>query len=73
MVPDRVGHIVLKNPIPEAFFVAPQRKLRFSKTQLLSLRFKMLDITLTSAFMTEFGMKLILISSYSVVVKTSAY
>jgi hypothetical protein len=37
------------------FFVAPQRKLRFSKAQLRSLRFKILDATLIATFMTAFG------------------
>jgi hypothetical protein len=36
----RVGHIALKSASPQAFFVAPQRKLRFSKAQLRSLRLK---------------------------------
>jgi hypothetical protein len=48
----RVGHIALKSASPEDFFVAPQRKLRFSKAQLRSLRFKVLDAT----FMTGFGL-----------------
>jgi hypothetical protein len=37
-------------------FVAPQRKLRFSKAQLRSLRFKFLDAT----FMTGFGMVILI-------------
>jgi hypothetical protein len=54
------------------FFVAPQRKLRFSKAQLRSMRFKILDATLIATFMNGFGMaKRIQIGSYSVVVKSS--
>jgi hypothetical protein len=32
------------------FFVAPQRKLTFSKAKLLSLRFKILDATFNRKF-----------------------
>jgi hypothetical protein len=46
----RVGHIAPKSANPQAFFVAPQRKLRFSKAQLRSLRFKILDATLVATF-----------------------
>ncbi len=41
----RVGHVALKSASPQVFFVAPERKLRFSKAQLRSLRFKLLDAT----------------------------
>jgi hypothetical protein len=46
----RVGHYALKSASPQAFFVAPQRKLRFSKAQLPSLRFKILDATFNHNF-----------------------
>jgi hypothetical protein len=38
------------------FYVAPQRKLRFLKAQLRSLRFKILDTTSITTFKTRFGM-----------------
>ncbi len=41
---------VRKSASPQAFFVAPQRKLRFSKAQLRSLRFKILDATFNRNF-----------------------
>jgi hypothetical protein len=67
----RVGHVALKSASPQVrkfCFVAPQRKLRFSKEQLLSLRFKLLDAT----FMTGFSMvEFFAIGSYSAVVKSS--
>jgi hypothetical protein len=53
--------------------IALQRKLRFSKAQLRSLRFKLLEATFYRNFMAVFGMmKLHKICSYSVVVKASA-
>jgi hypothetical protein len=42
--------------VRKVFFVAPQCKLRFSKAQLRSLRFKTLNGTLIATFMTGFGM-----------------
>jgi hypothetical protein len=69
----RVGHIALKSASPQVrkfFFLVPQRKLRSSKAQLRSLRFKILSAT----FMTGFGMVLLnYVGSYSVVVKSSAW
>jgi hypothetical protein len=44
------GNVALKSA--NLFFAAPQRKLRFSKAQWRSLRFKLLDVT----FFTGFGM-----------------
>jgi hypothetical protein len=44
------GHVALKSASPQVFFVAPQRKLRFSKVQLRSLCFKLLDATFNSNF-----------------------
>jgi hypothetical protein len=52
----RVGPIALKSASPQAFFVAPQSKFRFSKAQLRSLHFKILDGTLIATFMNGFGM-----------------
>ncbi len=46
----RVGHVALKSASPQVFLVAPQRKLRFSKAQLRSLRFKLLDVTFNRNF-----------------------
>jgi hypothetical protein len=69
----RVGHIALKSVSPLAFFVAPQSKLRFSKAQLRSLHFNILDATLIATFMNGFGMVgIILTGSHSVVVESSA-
>jgi hypothetical protein len=51
----RVGHVALKSVNPQArkfFVVVPQRKLRLSKAQLRSLRFKILDATVIATFMT---------------------
>jgi hypothetical protein len=46
---------VLKSASPHVYFFA-QRKLGFSKAQLRSLRFKLLDATFMSAFgMVEIG------------------
>ncbi len=46
-----VGHIELKRAQVHKFFVvAPQRKLRFSKAQLHSLRLKLLDTTFNCNF-----------------------
>jgi hypothetical protein len=56
MVTSRVGHIALKSASPQASLVAPQCKLRFSKAQLCSLRFKILDATLIASFMIGFSM-----------------
>jgi hypothetical protein len=41
----KVGLVVLKSASPQVFFFAPQRKLRFSKAQLGSMRLKLLDAT----------------------------
>ncbi len=46
----RVGHIAMKSASPQAFFLAPQRKLRSLKAQLRSLRFKILDATFNRNF-----------------------
>jgi hypothetical protein len=46
----KVGHVALKSASPQVFFVAPQSKLLFSKKQLCSLRFKLLDATLNRNF-----------------------
>jgi hypothetical protein len=46
----RVGHNALKSASPQAFVVAPQRKLRSSKAQLRSLRFKILGATFNLNF-----------------------
>jgi hypothetical protein len=56
----RVGHIALKSASPQVrklFFVAPQRKLKFSKAQLRFFRFKILDTTLIATFMAQFVWK----------------
>jgi hypothetical protein len=50
---NRVGHIALDSASPQVrklFFLAPQRKLRSSKAQLRSLRFKILGATLNRNF-----------------------
>ncbi len=47
------GHVALKSASPQVrkfIFVAQQCKLRFSKVQLRSLRFKLLDATLNCNF-----------------------
>jgi hypothetical protein len=46
--PPRVKHVALKSASPQVrkfVFVAPQHKVRFSKAQLGSLHFKLLDAT----------------------------
>jgi hypothetical protein len=48
-----VGHFALKSASPQVrklFFVVPQHKLRFSKEQLRSLRFKLIDATFNRKF-----------------------
>jgi hypothetical protein len=52
------GHVALKSVSPqdrEFIFVLPQLKIRFSKAQLRSLRFKLLDVILIATFMTALG------------------
>ncbi len=69
-----LGILPWRAQVRKLFFVAPQHKLRFSKAQLRSLRFNILDGTLIATFMIGFGMvRLVLIGSYSVVVKSSAW
>jgi hypothetical protein len=54
----RVGHVALKSTSPQVrkfFFVALQRKLRFSKAQLHSVHFKLLDATFYATLMTGIG------------------
>jgi hypothetical protein len=47
------GLVALKSQQVRKFtLVAPQRKLRFSKAQLRSLHFKLLDAVLIATFMT---------------------
>jgi hypothetical protein len=50
------GHVALKSAVHKFFLVSPQRKLRFSKAQLRSLRCKILGATLNATFLTGFGM-----------------
>jgi hypothetical protein len=70
-----VWHIALKSASPQVFFfVAPQRKLRFSNAQLAFFRFKLLDTTFNRNLyeLVWYG-EILLIGSYSVVVKSNAW
>jgi hypothetical protein len=69
----RVRHVALKSASPQVFFVVPQRKLWFSKAQLQSLRFKLLNATFNRNFYDCIWYDdTFWIGSYSVVVKSSA-
>jgi hypothetical protein len=51
-----LGILRLRAQVRKLFFVAPQRKLRFSKAQFCSLSLEVLDATLITTFMSAFGM-----------------